>query len=89
MWQPPYPMTPEAPRSVRPIVPLPPQFVTAPDESAYTSQAGTWQRVLLAPGVELHYLATGDARFHETVARLIEAARHMLEATPEKAGEES
>jgi hypothetical protein len=45
--------------------------------------AGTWQRVLLAPGIELHYAVTGDAAFNQKVARLIEAAAKALEEAPE------
>ena len=88
-WQPAPPTLPGRGRQVTPIVPFPPQIVTAPAESAYMGQAGAWQRVPLAEGIELHYQLSGDAPFNEIVARLIEAARHILEAYPEKVGEES
>jgi DNA-binding transcriptional MerR regulator len=88
-WQPAPPALPGRGRSVTPIVPFPPQIVTAPAESTYMGQAGAWQRVPLAAGIELHYQLSGDEQFNEIVARLIEAARHILEAFPEKVGEES
>ena len=88
-WQPAPPNLPGRGRSVTPIVPFPPQIVTAPAESAYIGQAGAWQRVPLAAGIELHYQLADDAQFNEIVARLIEAARHILEQAPEKVGEES
>ena len=47
----------------------------------------TWQRVPLAPGVELHYIMSGDARTNELVDRLAEAAGRILAAMPENNGE--
>jgi DNA-binding transcriptional MerR regulator len=88
-WQPAPPPLPGGGRSVTPIVPFPPQIVIAPADSAYIGQAGAWQRVPLAPGIELHYQLLGDAQFNEIVARLIEVARHILEAFPGKVREES
>ena len=43
----------------------------------------TWERVSLGEGVELHYLAGGSAHVKGKVARLIEAARHILGKDPE------
>jgi DNA-binding transcriptional MerR regulator len=42
----------------------------------------SWQRVKLGEGIELHYVATGDARFNEMVMRLIESARRVLDEGP-------
>lgn len=57
--------------------------------AANTSGTSTWQRLTLTPGVELHYLTTGEARIKHVVDRLLEAAGPILEAFPEKAVEES
>jgi DNA-binding transcriptional MerR regulator len=93
-----YPAPPEYPapvpaRAVPAIVPTPPQWLPpAPEpdkESTLNVQSGTWQRISLAPGLELHYAATGDARFNTLVERLVEAAVHILDEFPEKAAEES
>lgn len=85
-WAPPAPVPP-APVTVPPAPPLqtlaPPQYLPA-TESAPT----TWQRVPLAPGVELHYLMSGDARTNELVDRLVEAAGRILAEMPENNGEE-
>ena len=47
-------------------------------------QETTWRRVALAPGIELHFQQTNDARINETVARLLEAAARVLEKLPER-----
>ena len=52
-------------------------------------QTGTWQRVSLAPGIELHYVVTDDAWFNTIVERLVAAAVPILDALPEKVVEES
>jgi hypothetical protein len=39
---------------------------------------------VLVPGIELHYVTGADARLMKIVARLIEAARHILDETPEE-----
>ena len=39
----------------------------------------SWQRVQLGEGIELHYVATADARFNEMVMRLIDTARRVLD----------
>jgi hypothetical protein len=87
----PAPAAPAPARSVTPIVPAPPQWLPPiPErESALTVQSGTWQRISLAPGIELHYAVTDDARFNAIVERLVEAAVHILDELPEKAVEES
>ncbi len=69
----------------------PPHPMTAPSQPFTTHWqtgaqqtirgASTWQRVSLAPGIELHYLLTGDARVMERVTMLIEAARRILQET--------
>lgn len=72
--------------------PAPSPARTAPatreDTAAYIDQPATWQRVTLAPGIELHYVLSGDAHHTETVARLLEAARHILDDGPGKDTEE-
>lgn len=50
----------------------------------------TWRRVALAPGVELHYSEpNAGARADLIVARLLEAARRILEELPEKETEQT
>jgi DNA-binding transcriptional MerR regulator len=72
--------------------PAPSQARKAPatrqDQAAYIDQPATWQRVTLAPGIELHYAQSGDAHHTETVARLLDAARHILDEGPGKDTEE-
>jgi hypothetical protein len=48
----------------------------------------TWQRVTLAPGVELHYEPHTAGIAGGAVRRLIEAARTILGSHPEKGTEE-
>lgn len=67
------------------------QAVYSPDLSAQPAEASgealpapePWQRVTLAPGIELHYIPSDDARFNELVSRIIQAARYLPEQTPE------
>ena len=72
--------------------PAPSQAQPAPatreDKSAYIDEPATWQRVTLAPGIELHYTLSGDAHHTDTVARLLDAARHILDDGPGKDTEE-
>jgi hypothetical protein len=53
------------------------------------SEERTWQRVTLAPGVELHYEASVATARRGVIHKLIEAARAILGSHPEKGtGEE-
>ncbi|HYP39356.1 MAG TPA: helix-turn-helix domain-containing protein [Chloroflexia bacterium] len=63
-------------------------LATREDNTAYIDQPATWQRVTLAQGIELHYVLSGDAHHTETVARLLDAARHILDEGPGKDTEE-
>jgi DNA-binding transcriptional MerR regulator len=54
----------------------------AAPEADVEPAATTWQRVTLTPGIELHYLASGDARIDRLAARISEAAKHILEESP-------
>jgi hypothetical protein len=55
----------------------------AADVSGTLPEPEPWQRVTLAPGVELHYIPSDDARLNELVTRIIQAARPLPEQTPE------
>ena len=44
--------------------------------------AGLWQRVNLAPGVELHYQTSQNSRRHAAIAQLIAAAASILADLP-------
>jgi len=55
---------------------------TTHEESAYIPGPTSWQRVQVGEGIELHYLASDDARFNEMVTRLIEAAHRILDEGP-------
>ena len=55
--------------------------VTAP--AGFPPKPTTWERVDLGEGVELQYPAGGSAHVKGKVARLIEAARHILGNDPE------
>ena len=55
----------------------------ADDVSGTLPEPEPWQRVTLAPGVELHYIPSDDARLNELVTRIIQAARPLPEDTPE------
>lgn len=52
------------------------------------SEERTWQRVTLAPGMELHYEATTSPARRSAIARIIEAARTVLGSDPGKGTEE-
>jgi DNA-binding transcriptional MerR regulator len=90
-WAPPAPLPP-APAVMPPPAPAPvgPPRIFAPPQYLPATEAAptTWQRVPLAPGVELHYIMSGDARTNELVDRLVEAAGRILAEMPEKHGEE-
>jgi hypothetical protein len=58
-------------------------FAPAAEESGTLPEPEPWQRVTLAPGVELHYIPSDDARLNELVTRIIQAARPLPEDTPE------
>jgi hypothetical protein len=61
---------------------------SASHQQASPGEERTWQRVTLAPGVELHYepyVADAEGGF---VRKLIEAARTILGSHPEKGLEE-
>jgi DNA-binding transcriptional MerR regulator len=85
----PAPADPTPARRVTPLVPEPPHWLPPAGEHARPVPSDTWQRISLAPGIELHYTVSDDARFNKIVERLVEAAVHLLEALPEKAVEES
>ena len=62
----------------------------APESSAPAADvSGTlpapvpWQRVTLAPGIELHYIPSDDARLNELVSRIIQAAHPLPDRSPE------
>ncbi|MEO8289159.1 MAG: MerR family transcriptional regulator [Chloroflexota bacterium] len=54
----------------------------AREERAQMEPPVMWQRVDLGEGIELHYLASSDARFNKRVMRLIESARRILDEDP-------
>jgi hypothetical protein len=60
-------------------------IVSAPaaEESGTLPEPEQWQRVTLAPGIELHYIPSEDARTNELVSRIIQAARPLPDQTPE------
>ena len=88
-WAPPAPLPP-APAVMPPAAPSgpPSQLFAPPYLPATEAAATTWQRVPLAPGVELHYLMSDDARTNELVDRLVETAGRILAEMPENNGEE-
>lgn len=53
-----------------------------------TGEERTWQRVYLAPGVELHYETVTSSGRKNAIEQLIEAARTILGSHPEKGTEE-
>lgn len=63
-------------------------YETASHREAYMSEERTWQRVTLAPGVELHYEAQLSGGLRAAIERLIEAARTILGSNQEKGAEE-
>ncbi|HYO50788.1 MAG TPA: helix-turn-helix domain-containing protein [Chloroflexia bacterium] len=82
MPPPPAPLARPTPSQIRT------SLATIEDNTAYIDQPATWQRVTLAPGIELHYILSGDAHHTDTVARLLDAARHILDEGPGKDTEE-
>jgi DNA-binding transcriptional MerR regulator len=58
------------------------EAATARGESAYIPAATSWQRVQLGEGIELHFVASDDARFNERVTRVIESAHRILDEGP-------
>ncbi len=69
------------------------QQAAAPDDTggpgqSYIAEERTWQRVTLAPGVELHYEAQAQVAQLGAIRRLIKAARTILGSHPEKGTEE-
>ncbi|HVF98676.1 MAG TPA: MerR family transcriptional regulator, partial [Chloroflexia bacterium] len=61
---------------------------SASHQQASPGEERTWQRVTLAPGVELHYEAGEHGAPRHSIRRLIEAARTILGSNPEKGTEE-
>lgn len=60
----------------------------ASHQQASPGEERTWQRVSLAPGVELHYEAEAYGAASHSIRKLIEAARTILGSNPEKGTEE-
>jgi DNA-binding transcriptional MerR regulator len=60
---------------------------TKQQEASPFEEERTWQRVTLAPGVELHYEASTPGVRRGTIRTLIEAARRILGSHPEKGTE--
>lgn len=54
----------------------------------YIGEERNWQRVTLAPGVELHYEAFLSPMRRSAISKIIEAARAILGPHPEKGTEE-
>ena len=42
-------------------------------------QNGPWQRITIAPGIELHFVLTDDAQTNSIAAQILEAAQEILE----------
>lgn len=61
---------------------------TQPPLNPYIGEERSWQRVTLAPGVELHYEASLSPSGRDTISKIIEAARAILGPHPEKGTEE-
>ena len=56
---------------------------STPTPNAAIAPSGTaWQRVTLAPGVELHYQPTGDPACDAAIARLIAEATTLFSTLP-------
>ncbi len=85
---PPAAAAPGTPPSRPPAMAPPPAAVPA-QAAAPEAAPSTWQRVPLAPGVELHYITPGTPRQRHFVARLRDAASRIWDALPEKDVEES
>jgi hypothetical protein len=71
------------PTSSRPTV-EPPRAAAEPGQvEAEPAPSTVWRRIVLGPGVELHYQVTGDRQRSAAVGRLIrEAARILGEGPP-------
>lgn len=52
-------------------------------------QSGIWQRITIAPGIELHYLLTNDAHINNIAAQILQAAQDILGANPGELSEET
>jgi DNA-binding transcriptional MerR regulator len=78
------PAPPTSPRSMAPKLASRLRSSVVGRRSSVVSggSATAWQRVQLGEGIELHYLASDDARFNEMVARLVEAAHLILDEGP-------
>ena len=57
-------------------------------EAPYPEEESTWHRVTVAPGVELHFHASVQARVRSVMSRLIAVVGNILETSPEKETEE-
>lgn len=90
----PYPITfdasvpemqaPRAPASVPIRAPAPQQPLAPPSQPTLTpGQEALWQRITLAPGIELHHLLNLDPRTKQIVERLMEAAHNIVGKLPE------
>jgi DNA-binding transcriptional MerR regulator len=77
------PMSPARHVAEEAVTYSPDLFAPAAEESSTLPEPEQWQRVTLAPGVELHYIPSDDARLNELVTRIIQAARPLPEDTPE------
>ena len=60
----------------------------AAQEAPQPDEESTWHRVTIAPGVELHFHASVQARVRRVLSRLIAAVGTILETSPEKENEE-
>jgi DNA-binding transcriptional MerR regulator len=73
-------------------VPAPTRGASPPDsvgqQQTSRGEERTWQRVTLAPGVELHYEPEAPGAAGGAIRTLIEAARTILGSHPEKGTEE-
>jgi DNA-binding transcriptional MerR regulator len=52
-------------------------------------QTGTWQRITVEPGIELHYLLTNGARTKSIAAQILQAAQEILDNYPDEDTEET
>lgn len=61
------------------VVPQPPRFgISAAAAEARDERAESWQRVRLAPGVELHYEESAAPALHQRIRRLLDAAHDIF-----------
>jgi DNA-binding transcriptional MerR regulator len=61
---------------------------SAAQEPPQPKEESTWHRVTIAPGVELHFHASVQARVRSVLSRLIAAVGNILESSQEKETEE-